>query len=201
MTTKKRMPPMTMDEILFLADTHYCLQDIENKAAGEELIAALSKDMHSLPYYQELKADPSFRSIAGMKRCLANVAWVDPNTNSKFRHGSITQRKMQEYYGDKKAELHAYSLAIKKPERTILRLRIEFNGFIAGTLLPSYHYHLESTDKTIKAVLKEAKIQQQKRYLSPSDLILVCPTCYKFAHTNPRYLKRTNCIQQYKVGK
>ena len=235
MTTKKRMPPLTMDEVLLLVDTYYCLQNIESKAAKEEMIAELSKAMRSLPFYQELKNDPSFRSIDGMKMCLANVAWADPNTNSKFGHGSIAQRKVLEYYGDKKAELHAYSLAIKRLARTVFPLKTEFNGFIAGVLLPSYHCHLESTDKTIKAVLKEAKMQQQTRCricgkdlsavygphaselielhinlplsqnipkddLSPSDLILICPTCHKFSHTYPRYFETDKLQAAIKVG-
>ena len=235
MTAKKRMPPLTMDEVLLLVDTYYCLKSIESKAAKEEMIAELSKAMRSLPFYQELKEDPSFRSIDGMKMCLANVAWADPNTNSKFGHGSISQRKVLEYYKDKRADLHAYALAIKKLSKTVFPVSNAFSSFIAGSLLPSYHCHLESTNKTIQAVLKEARIQHQtkcrvcgqdlstvygssaselielhinlplsnitpKMDLSPSDLILLCPTCHKFAHTNPRYYETDKLQTAMKVG-
>lgn len=235
MTTKKRMPPLTMDEVLLLVDTYYCLQNIESKAAREEIIADLSKSMRSLPYHQEQKANSSFRSIDGMKMCLANVAWADPNTSTKFGHGSIAQRKVLEYYNDKKSELHAYSLAIRELTRTAFPIKTEFNGFIAGALLPSFHCHLECTSKIIKAVLEEAKIQQQTRCricgqdlsavygsyasklielhinlplsqntfnynLSPSDLILVCPTCHKLAHTNPRYFEAYKLQSVIKAG-
>ena len=235
MTTKKRMPPLTMDEVLLLVDTYYCLQDIESKATKEELIAELSLAMRTLPFYQELKDDPSFRSVDGMKMCLANVAWADPNTNSKFGHGSIAQRKVLEYYADKKTELHGYSLAIKRLAKTVFPINSDFSGFIAGAMLPSYHCHLESTDKTIKAVLKEARVQHQtkcrvcgqdlstvygacaselielhinlplsqntpKTELSPSDLILLCPTCHKLAHAHPRYYDTDNLQSAMKVG-
>lgn len=235
MASKKRMPPLTMDEVLLLVDTYYCLQKVENRETKEEMIAELSKAMHSLPFYQEYKNDPSFRSIDGMKMCLANVAWSDPNANSKFGHGSIAQRKVLDYYGNKKEELHAYSLAIKKLEGIGFPIKVEFSGFIAGTLLPSYHCYLESTSKTIKVMLKEAAIQRQTRCricgqdlstvygsnaselielhidlplsqntprddFSPSDLILICPSCHKLAHSNPQYFETDKLKSVLKVG-
>lgn len=235
MTVKKRMPPLTMDEVLLLVDTYYCLQNIESKTAKEEMIAELSTAMRSLPFYQELKEDPSFRSIDGMKMCLANVAWADPNTNCKFGHGSIAQRRVLEYYVDKKAELHAYAQAIKKLASSAFPIMAEYESNIAGTLLPSFHGYLETTDKTIKAVHKEACAQHQtkcricgqelsavygscaselielhinlplsqntpKLDLSPSDLILLCPTCHKFAHSNPRYYETDRLQSVMKVG-
>lgn len=222
MTAKKRMPPLTMDEVLLLVDTYFCLQNVGSREIKEEMVAELSKVMRSLPFYKELNNSPSFRSTDGMKMCLANVAWADPNANSKFGHGSAKQRKVLEYFADKKSDLHAYAYAIREIAKTDFPVRNEFDDFICGSLLPSYHCHMESTNKTIKAVLKEAGIQHQTKCricrrdlsvtygsyanelielhinlplahntqrlnVSPSDLILLCPTCHKFSHTNPRY--------------
>jgi len=235
MTTKKRMPPLLMDEVLLLVDTYYCLQNIESKTIKEEMVAELSIAMRSLPFYQKQKVDPSFRSIDGMKMCLANVAWADPNANCKFGHGSIAQRKVLEYYAQNKRELHAYAHVIKKLAKIDFPVRTDFDSFIGGALLPSYHCHLEKTNKTLMAVLKEACVQHQtkcricgqdlntiygscaselielhinlplsqntpKLGLSPSDLILLCPTCHKLAHTNPRYYEMDNLQSVIKAG-
>lgn len=45
MTTKRRMPPLTMDEVILLVDTYFCLQEVENKDTKEEMIVELSNGM------------------------------------------------------------------------------------------------------------------------------------------------------------
>lgn len=235
MTTKRRMPPLTMDEVILLVDTYFCLQEVENKDTKEEMIVELSNGMRSLPFYQELRDDPSFRSVDGMKMCLANVAWADPSTNCKFGHGSISQRKVLEYYTNRKADLHANAIAIKKVASLDYPIMYEYNGFIGGVLLPSFHNNLERTSKTIKAVLKEAGNQRRTKCLicrqdlsdiygecasalielhinvpfphntpgidvSPSDLILLCPTCHKLAHSNPQYFETDKLQSAIKAG-
>jgi hypothetical protein len=219
-TAKRRMPPLKMDEVLLLVDTYFSLQNVENREIIEETTAELSKEMRSLPFYKNLNGNPSFRSVAGMRMCLFNVASADANINCAFSHGSITQRKVLDYYTDRKSDLHAYAQAIKEIATIDFPIRDEFDDFIGGALLPSFHCHLEKTDKTIKAVLKEATDQHQticrlcgmdlsitygssvselmeihinlplshntqRLNISPSDLILLCPTCHKFAHTKP----------------
>lgn len=229
MTIKKSMPPMTMDEVLLLVDTYYTIQTIENNAIKNETIAELSKTMRALPLFPELRKNPSFRSVDGMKMCLANVAWADPNANSKFGHGSIAQRKVLDYFSDKKTELHEYARSIVDVGKASFPIKPEFKDFIAGAILPSYHCYLESNDKTVKSILKETRAQQQTRcrvcgrdlsntygikanslmelhinvplsnnthrlIVSPSDLILLCPTCHKLAHSEPRAFE-TDTIQ------
>ena len=234
-TAKKRMPPLTMDEVLLLVDTYYCLQDIESKEAKEEIIADLSNAMRSLPFFQRIKDNPSFRSIDGMKMCLANVAWADPNTNCKFGHGSLAQRKVLEYYIDKKAELHETALAIRKLAKVDFPIKEKFHSFIGGAMIPSFHCYLEMTNKTISAISKEAIAQHQTRcricgcdlsaiygsraselielhinlpmpqnipsvQLAPSDLILICPTCHKLVHSDPRYYEIDRLQTTIKAG-
>ncbi len=235
MTMKKRMPPLTMDEVILLVDTYFCLQSIENKETKEDMIVDLSNAMRSLPYYKELRDDPSFRSVDGMKMCLANVAWADPNANCKFGHGSILQRKVLEYYNYSKADLHANALAIKRVATSDFPIMKEYTDFIGGALLPSFHQYLERTNKTIKAVLKEAGAQHRTKCricghdlsvtygefasdlielhinvplshntpsldVSPSDLILLCPTCHKLAHSNPQHFETDKLQSAIKAG-
>ena len=85
----KRMPQLVMDEVILLVDTYFQLQDIIDTSIKNELINELSKNMKKLPFFPALRDDEAFRSPDGMRMCLANVGYIDPNNSSKFGHGCL----------------------------------------------------------------------------------------------------------------
>lgn len=98
----QRMPQLVIDEVILLVDTYFQLQEINDISIKNELIDELSKNMKKLPFFPDLRDDETFRSTDGMRMCLANVGYIDPNNSSKFGHGSALQRRVFEYYHDKK---------------------------------------------------------------------------------------------------
>ena len=161
MTERKRMPPLTIDEVILLIDAYFSLQKVENKQVKRELVEDLSMNMRALPFYPELKALESFRSYDGMMMCLANTAYADPEAKSKFGHGSTKQRRVLSYYRDRRDELHAYSRAIKALSSENYPLCDDYCDFIAGAMLPSFHVYLEKRNHTILAVQHEAMLQKR----------------------------------------
>lgn len=89
----KRMPPLVIDEVILLVDTYFQLQKIKDTSIKNELIDELSNNMKKLPFFPEFRDDEAFRSPDGMRMCLANVGYIDPNNSSKFGHGSALQKE------------------------------------------------------------------------------------------------------------
>lgn len=230
MTKTKRMPPLTIDEVILLIDAYFCLQKVENKQVKRELVENLSKCLRALPFYPELKIYDNFRSYDGMMMCLANVAYADPEAKSNFGHGSAKQRLVLSYYSHRKDELHAYAQAIKKLSSVDFPLCDEYFDFVAGALLPSYHIFTEKRNRIIMAVERETKnhrgticrvcerdmndiyedasnlmeihinlpLHQNTAKFSPSpaDLVLLCASCHKLAHTAPEFFEVNNLKQR-----
>ena len=230
MAETKRMPPLTMDEVILLIDTYFSLQKVGNKLVKRELVEDLSKCLRALPFYPELKTYDNFRSYDGMMMCLANVAYADPEAKSSFGHGSAKQRLVLSYYRHRKNELHVCAQAIKKLSSVDFPLCDEYFNFIAGALLPSYHIFTEKRNRTIMAVTRETKnrrgticrvcernmndiyedasnlmeihinmpLSQNTTKFSPSpaDLVLLCPSCHKLAHTAPEFFEVNNLKQR-----
>lgn len=147
--TKKRMPPLTIDEVLLLIDTYFQLQNVNEGSLRAELISELSESMRQLPFFPMYRDDPTFRSVAGMNMCLSNVAYVDPGKSSKFGHGSNLQRRVFDFYTDRRALLHQLANTIKSISVYDYPLLPQYKDSITGQLLPSYHTYLEQTDKHV----------------------------------------------------
>lgn len=226
MTETKRMPPLTMDEVILLIDAYFSLQKVENKQVKRELVEDLSKCLRALPFYPELKSYNNFRSFDGMMMCLANVAYADPEAKSSFGHGSAKQRLVLSYYRHRKDELHTYAQAIKKLSSVNYPLCDEYFYFVAGAMLPSFHIFTERRNRVVLAVKREMMnhrgtlcrvcerdmndiyedasslmeihinlpLHQNTTKLSPSpaDLIMLCTSCHKLAHTAPEYFEVKN---------
>lgn len=216
----KRMPQLVIDEVILLVDTYFQLQEIQDFSIRNELIDELSKNMKALPFFPDLREDEAFRSPDGMRMCLANVGFIDPDSSSKFGHGSALQRRVFEYYYDKKRVLRKIAIAIVLLSQKDIVLDPMYDDFIGGQIVASYHKHLEKTNKVVKRVLSENKQTGQticglcgcdlsKTYIYAEDLmevhinipiedyvhtievypastILVCPTCHKFVHSDPK---------------
>lgn len=98
MAEVKRMPSLTMDEVILLVDTYFQVKDITASTIKKELIQELSDSMRSLPFFPEFKESPAFRFYSGMNMCLSRMASVDPFKISSFGRGSTRQRRVFEYY-------------------------------------------------------------------------------------------------------
>ena len=146
---KKRMPQLTIDEVLLLIDTYFQLQNVNESSLRTELISELSESMRRLPFFPQYKNDPAFRSVSGMNMCLSNVAYVDPDKNSKFGHGSNLQRRVFEFYTGRRVLLHHLANAIKSICEYDFPLLTQYKESITGQLLPSYHAFLEQTEKHV----------------------------------------------------
>ena len=152
--------------------------------------------------------------------CLANVGYIDPYNPSKFGHGSALQRRVFEYYYDKKRVLRKVATAIVLLAQEGIVIDPVFDDFIAGQIIASYHKHLKKTNKVVQRVAEEniqtgqttcglCGCELSKRYIDAEDLmevhlnipiedyafplevypastILLCPTCHKLAHSNPK---------------
>lgn len=216
----QRMPQLVIDEVILLVDTYFQLQEINDISIKNELIDELSKNMKKLPFFPDLRDDETFRSTDGMRMCLANVGYIDPNNSSKFGHGSALQRRVFEYYHDKKSVLRKVASAIVLLAQEDIALDPMFDDFIGGQIIASYHKHLEKTNKVVQRVAKEniqtgqttcglCGCELSKIYINAEDLmevhlnipiedyafplevypastILLCPTCHKLAHSNPK---------------
>ena len=210
---RRRMPQLLIDEV----DTYFQLKNVENKEERYMLVEELSKNMRSLPFYPEEAENVEFRSVAGMQMCLANVGFVDPDNTSKFGHGSALQRKVFEYYNDRREILHKMVKSIISVSTEEFPIDYSFQDSVFGMVLPSFHLHLERKNKAVKAVRNELQIRRQaccklcgrdlsdhysvgselldvhisaplyknnnRLTVSPSDLLVLCPTCHKLAHS------------------
>lgn len=216
----KRMPQLVIDEVILLVDTYFQLQGIKDVSIKNELISELSQNMKRLPFFPDIRSDDAFRSPDGMRMCLANVGFIDPDNPSKFGHGSILQRRVFEYYCQQKKLLRKIAMAIVLLAQTDIALDPTCCDFIGGQIVASYHKHLERTNKVANCVLDENKRMGQTtcglcgRELSeiyiraedllevhinipieeyafpievyPSSTILLCPTCHKLVHSDPK---------------
>lgn len=153
----KKMPQLVIDEVILLVDTYFQVQEINDVSIKNELIDELSKNMKKLPFFPEIKDDEAFRSPEGMRMCLANVGFIDPDNSSKFGHGSALQRRVFEYYCDKKRLLRNIAMAIISLAEENIVLDPMYDDFIGGQIVASYHKHLEKTNKVVKRVLNENK--------------------------------------------
>ena len=110
--SSKKMPQLVIDEVILLVDTYFQLQKIKAASIKNELVNELSKNMKKLPFFPDIRNDEAFRSPDGMRMCLANVGFIDPDNSSKFGHGSSLQRRVFEYYRDKQSLLRKIATAI-----------------------------------------------------------------------------------------
>lgn len=228
----KRMPQLVIDEVILLVDTYFQLQEIKDTSIRNELIDELSNNMKKLPFFPDLRNDEAFRSPNGMRMCLANIGFIDPNNSSKFGHGSALQRQVFEYYYDKKSVLRKVATAIVLLSQKDIVLDPMYDNFIGGQIIASYHKHLEKTNNVVQNVAKENKqicqatcglcgCDLSKTYIGAEDLmevhinipiedyavplevypastILLCPTCHKIAHSNPKTYSIENAKERIK---
>ena len=217
---RKRMPQLVIDEVILLVDTYFQLQEIKDTSIKNELIDELSKNMKKLPFFPDIRDDEAFRSPEGMRMCLGNVGFIDPDSSSKFGHGSALQRRVFEFYRDKKNELRKVAMAIVLLAQEDMVLDPMYDDFIGGQVVASYHKHLEKTNKVVKHVLNEniqigkticglCGRELSKTYIGaenlmevhinipiedyafpveiyPASTILLCPTCHKLVHSDPK---------------
>jgi hypothetical protein len=155
--SSKRMPQLVIDEVILLVDTYFQLQDIKDTSMKNELIDELSNNMKKLPFFPNIRDDKTFRSPDGMRMCLANVGFIDPDNTSKFGHGSELQRRVFEYYYNKKLTLRKIAMAIMLLAQKDFVLDPTYEDFIGGQIIASYHKHLEKTNKVVNYVLNENK--------------------------------------------
>lgn len=224
MAEVKRMPSLTMDEVILLVDTYFQIKDITAPSVKKERIQELSDSMHALPFFSEFKESQAFRSYSGMNMCLSKVAFVDPFKILSFGRGSTRQRKVFEYYSSRKATLHSIANTIKVIGRLDFPILPTYEDNIMGMLLPSYYEYLEQSDRTVKNARKvvlaqgetkcslcgcdleevylgrvnellEAHIAlpigqiSRREKITLSDILFLCPTCHKLAHTAPELIE------------
>lgn len=151
----KRMPPLVIDEVILLVDTYFQLQEIKDTSIKNELIDELSNNMKKLPFFPEFRDDEAFRSPDGMRMCLANVGYIDPNNSSKFGHGSVLQRRVFDYYYNQKNVLRKVATVIVLLAQEDIVLDPMFDDFIGGQIIASYHKQLEKTNRVVKQVAQE----------------------------------------------
>lgn len=150
--SKKRMPPLVIDEVILLVDTYFKINRTEEKSEKERLIKDLSDTLKRLPFYNEYKENAEFRSISGMIMCLSNVRSIDDNEGSNFGHGSITQKLVFERYKNDQKLLSDLSSAIKDVSWVNFPIDYSFSKSEIGMLLPSYHLFTERSSKCLKAL-------------------------------------------------
>ncbi len=157
----KRMPPLVTDEVILLVDTYFQLESINTPSLRREIIKDLSDTMRTLPFFPELKEISTFRSESGMTMCLAGLRTMDSKKESSFGHGSILQKKILEYYYEKREILHYVANAIRNIADLNFPLIATYKDNIMGQLLLSYHVNAEMNSKTVmnakKAVLSQGK--------------------------------------------
>ena len=166
---KNRTPPLVIDEVLLLVDTYFQLKKVTSSSEREEHIEKLSRSMRRLPFYPEYKNNPEYRSFAGMRMCLANVGFCDPENSSKFGHGSKLQRIVFNEYVEKQDLLHEISRAIIKVSKQNFKIDYSYSDCLYGMLLPSFHCHLEHTNKTILSTKEILSIQNKDCYVCGND--------------------------------
>ena len=157
MNERKRMPSLIIDEVLLLVDAYFELQYEQDSNAKKFIAETLSENMRKLPFYPEERLKPEFRSVSGMHMCLANVGYIDPNNPSKFGHGSALQRKVFEFFTDKRDLLHKMANAIVNLSGKSFPLDYSFESSMTGIVLPSYHLLIERNNKNVAAVRREMK--------------------------------------------
>lgn len=155
MAEKKRMPPLRIDEVILLVDAYFQIKGIESSSLRNECISELSKSMRSLPFYPDLRDDDAFRSCAGMHMCLSNVGYIDPANKLTFGHGSALQKRVFDYYCERKEELNRIATSIRSLSCMNITLLDEYKDYIGGQLPISYHRYLEATDKTVLRLTDE----------------------------------------------
>ena len=174
-TRKDRMPPLVMDEVLLLVDTYFQLKKVSSSTERKELIDELSKSMRQLPFYPEYRDNPVFRSFAGMQMCIENVGFCDPENSSKFGHRSKLQKRVFDEYVDNQDVLHSISKAIVKISKEQFNIDYSYSDCLFGMLLPSYHSHLERTNKVILTVKKTLEMQKRNCSVCGSDVNKLFP--------------------------
>lgn len=219
MITKKRMPPLVMDEVLLLVDSYYEIQG-KTRSERRETEEELSLAMKNLPFFPDLREYDYFRSVSGMDMLINNIIYRDKE-NYKFIHVSAKEKKVLDYYDNKRTLLHTYAKIIKELSKLEFPILDDFSDCVSGAMIPSYHIFLEKNNPIIKKSLREAILQHHTKCHvcgmdldslygiysqtliemhidlplkennvrlnpSPSDLILICPTCHKLAHTEPQ---------------
>lgn len=65
MAKVKRMPSLTMDEVILLVDTYFQIKDITAPSIKKELIQELSDGMRTLPFSRSLKNPRRFDLMQG----------------------------------------------------------------------------------------------------------------------------------------
>lgn len=155
MAEKKRMPPLRIDEVILLVDTYFQIRIIESPTLRNECVNELSKSMRSLPFYPDLRDDDAFRSCAGMHMCLSNVGYIDPANKSTFGHGSALQKRVFDYYCERKEELNGIAASIRSLSCLNIAILDEYKDYIGGQLPISYHRYLEATDNSVQRIKKE----------------------------------------------
>ena len=159
MTENKRMPHLTIDEVILLIDTYFQIRDMPSTPLKKTLIQELSDTMRALPFFPELKVYPSFRSFSGMRMCLLGVAHIDPEKSASFGHGTSLERSVYHFYSDKQSLLHSIAKTIKAISSLDFPLLPAYKNSIMGQLLPSYHEYLERNDKVVNNAKKMVMTQ------------------------------------------
>lgn len=148
------MPPLVMDEVLLLVDTYFQLKHIHDKQEIFDVVENLSQRMKELPFFPEQRANPSFRSHAGMDMCLSNVSSLKSDENN-LSHYSKLQKIVYEYYENRQDELHLISKTISRVASGSFPLDFAFSKNIYGIIIPSFHLYMERCNSIVQTVRDE----------------------------------------------
>ena len=147
------MPPMVIDEVILLIDTYFKICATNDKNLHQLYREDLSAALHSLPFFPELRENPTFRNIAGMTLLLMNV---DKVITKKWPNNKISKTglKVLNRYQNDKLLLFNVAQAIKYISISGLdsTFHVEMTcDFIGGALLFGYHNQLETkNDQAIR---------------------------------------------------
>lgn len=161
MIERPRMPQLVIDEVILLVNGYFKYKDAATRKEKNNILRELSDNMRSLPFFPEYRENPEFRSVAGMQMCISNIEFIDPESSSKFGHGSALQRKIYSRYAEHKEDLSRLAKAIVEVSKKPFPIDYSFSESELGMLVPSYHIFLERKNKVISSILKGLKANEQ----------------------------------------
>ena len=163
-----KQPRLTIDEVILLVNTYFCIKNTKNEKVKKEYAIELSNNMKKLPIHDFDVSDLTFRSIDGMNMLLLNIASFDKDCSSYLRNSSALQEKIYNKFENNIEILKGIAKSIISVCNMPFEYRkYEETEFYGGNILLQYHKYLEKTDKTI----------QQMREAAISRNITTCQVC------------------------
>lgn len=156
-----RQPKWLTDEVILAIDAYYRINDVKDITKNNRVVIELSDLLKSLPFHKN--KDEIFRNVSGVIMTLLNIASLDETSSYFFGKASKLQKKIYQYFTDKRKVLRSISIAI----RNCLPLPFEYynstnpTNFMVSDIL--YLYHLFIENKSNVSILTKRDFLRRRR--------------------------------------